>query len=161
MRKPLAGATIVFDLDGTLVDTAPDLVRATNEVMDHAGLPHVPLHDVRGMVGQGARALIVKAAQRAGVHFSDADLAGHIQHFLATYRAGIVDLSRPFDGVEVALERLAPTSPRRWPVPSWRRSTCTIALPLWWGASRRPPTSPTRVIFCIPSPRHTAIPRVP
>lgn len=103
----LRGATIVFDLDGTLIDTAPDLVRATNEVMDRAGLPHVPLFDVRGMVGQGARALIIKAAARAGVTFSDADLAGHVAAFLDTYRAGIVDLSRPFDGVEDALEILA------------------------------------------------------
>ena len=41
----LADATIVFDLDGTLVDTAPDLVRALNETMDLEGLPHAPARD--------------------------------------------------------------------------------------------------------------------
>lgn len=105
--SPLAGATIVFDLDGTLVDTAPDLVRATNDVMDFAGLPRVPLEAVRGMVGQGARALIVKAAARAGVVFDDEDLARNVALFLESYQAGIVDLSRPFDGVHEALAALS------------------------------------------------------
>ncbi len=49
----LADATIVFDLDGTLVDTAPDLVRALNETMDLEGLPRVKLETVRQLVGQG------------------------------------------------------------------------------------------------------------
>jgi phosphoglycolate phosphatase len=102
----LTGATIVFDLDGTLVDTAPDLVRATNVVMDAAGLPRVPLHEVRNMTGQGARALIVKAAARAGVTFDDEDLKARITLFLDAYRMGLVEMSRPFDGVTDALDAL-------------------------------------------------------
>ena len=66
----LADATIVFDLDGTLVDTAPDLVRALNQTMDLEGLPRVKLDTVRLLVGQGARVLIerVRGAARRDVH---------------------------------------------------------------------------------------------
>ena len=49
----LADATIVFDLDGTLVDTAPDLVRALNETMDLEGLPRVKLETVRKLSRPG------------------------------------------------------------------------------------------------------------
>lgn len=49
---------VVFDLDGTLVDTAPDLINALNFVLDREGLPPVPLHSARNMIGAGARRLI-------------------------------------------------------------------------------------------------------
>jgi len=52
MTSPL---TVVFDLDGTLVDTAPDLIGALNFVLDREGLPPVPLHAARNMIGAGAR----------------------------------------------------------------------------------------------------------
>src|ERR1700741_403787 len=50
--------TVVFDLDGTLVDTAPDLISALNYVLDREGLPPVPLQSARNMIGAGARQLI-------------------------------------------------------------------------------------------------------
>jgi len=49
---------VVFDLDGTLVDTAPDLINALNFVLDREGLPPVPLHSARNMIGAGSRKLI-------------------------------------------------------------------------------------------------------
>jgi phosphoglycolate phosphatase len=107
MMRPLEGVAISFDLDGTLVDTAPDLVRSTNVVMDRAGLAHISLSTVRGMVGQGARALIVKAAGVAGVEFGDTDLDRHLKHFLEVYQAGLTELSRPFDGVDETLSHLS------------------------------------------------------
>jgi phosphoglycolate phosphatase len=106
MPNPLAGVAISFDLDGTLVDTAPDLVRSTNIVMDAAGLPRISLDSVRGMVGQGARALIVKAAAASDVVFSESDLDVHVAHFLEIYKAGLTELSRPFDGVDETLSLL-------------------------------------------------------
>jgi phosphoglycolate phosphatase len=104
---PLKGARIAFDLDGTLVDTAPDLVRALNAAILPAGLEPVPLAAVRAMVGRGARALILRAHERAGVPEPDAGtLDARLDHFLHSYRDGIADQSAPFDGVEAALDAL-------------------------------------------------------
>lgn len=103
----LKGARIAFDLDGTLVDTAPDLVRALNAAILPAGLDPVPLAAVRAMVGRGARALIQRAHERAGVPEPDEQtLTARLEHFLTSYRSGIADQSAPFDGVEAALDTL-------------------------------------------------------
>jgi phosphoglycolate phosphatase len=103
----LADATIVFDLDGTLVDTAPDLVRALNETMDLEGLPRVKLDTVRALVGQGARALIERCSALAGVSFQSERLDQLTEAFITFYRADIARDSRPFPGVTEALDTLA------------------------------------------------------
>lgn len=103
----LADATIVFDLDGTLVDTAPDLVRALNETMALEGLPRVKLETARNMVGQGARVLIERAAAWAGVNYRDEKLDQLTEAFVSFYRADIARDSRPFPGVEDTLTELA------------------------------------------------------
>ncbi|MEZ6022301.1 MAG: phosphoglycolate phosphatase [Hyphomonadaceae bacterium] len=103
----LADATIVFDLDGTLVDTAPDLVRALNETLDLEGLPHARLDQVRHMVGQGARILIERATAVSGVSFAPARLDQLTQAFVEFYRADIARHSTPFPGVVDALDTLA------------------------------------------------------
>src|SRR5438552_61117 len=58
--------TVVFDLDGTLVDTAPDLINALNFVLGREGLPPVPLHSARNMIGAGARRLIERGLELEG-----------------------------------------------------------------------------------------------
>jgi phosphoglycolate phosphatase len=103
----LADATIVFDLDGTLVDTAPDLVRALNETLDLESLPHVPLESLRRLVGQGARELIVRATKRAGAAYSADRLEQLTKAFIEFYRADIARHSKPFPGVEAAMDQLA------------------------------------------------------
>jgi phosphoglycolate phosphatase len=102
----LADATIVFDLDGTLVDTAPDLVRALNETMDLEGLPRVKLETVRQLVGQGARTLIERASAMHGVSFSAPRLDQLTSEFVAFYGADIARDSKPFPGVVEALDAL-------------------------------------------------------
>jgi len=103
----LAGATIAFDLDGTLVDTAPDLVGALNRLLGEEALPALPLASARLMVGRGARALIERGFAVAGAHLDPAATPGLVERFIAIYRARIADESRPFEGVDAALTSLA------------------------------------------------------
>lgn len=102
-----ADATIVFDLDGTLVDTAPDLVRALNLTLDLEGLPNVKADKVRTMVGQGARALIERASALAGASYTPERLAELTQAFVGFYRDDVAGRSKPFPGVVDALDALA------------------------------------------------------
>lgn len=102
-----SGYTIAFDLDGTLVDTAPDLIRATDQVMDEIGLPPIPYDEFRPMVGQGARALVRKASARFGIVHEEERLEALTQRFVEIYRADIALKSRPFPGLEAVLATLA------------------------------------------------------
>ncbi len=98
--------TIVFDLDGTLADTAPDLTAALNHALGEMGRPPVPAEDVRHMVGHGAKALLRKGLAATG-DVSEALVDEGFPIFLAHYEAHIADLTRPFPGVEQALDALA------------------------------------------------------
>ncbi|KAF0179532.1 MAG: HAD hydrolase-like protein [Hyphomonadaceae bacterium] len=104
--RDLEGATVVFDLDGTLVDTAPDLLRALDEVMADEGLPSVPAEELRRMVGQGAQRLIVRAAARHGISWPEEKLIRLTEKFVDVYAADIARDSRPFPGVPAALDAL-------------------------------------------------------
>jgi len=99
----LSGATVVFDLDGTLVDTAPDLLCALNQTLDLEGLPHASLGQMRAIVGQGARKTIERAAGLSGVRFASALLDQLTEAFVRFYRADIAAESQPFPGVEQTL----------------------------------------------------------
>ena len=103
----LADATIVFDLDGTLVDTAPDIIRALNETMDLEGLPRVKPDTVRNLIGHGARVLLERASALHGVTFSSTRLDQLTNEFVAFYAADIARESRPFDGVLEAMDTLS------------------------------------------------------
>jgi phosphoglycolate phosphatase len=99
--------TVVFDLDGTLVDTAPDLINALNFVLDREGLPPVPLHSARNMIGAGARRLIERGLEVEGRVATPADITRLTGDFIDYYAAHIADGSRPFEGLEDALDDLA------------------------------------------------------
>jgi phosphoglycolate phosphatase len=98
--------TVVFDLDGTLVDTAPDLISALNYVLDREGLPPVPLHSARTMIGAGARKLIERGLELEGRVAGVDDITRLTSDFIDYYAAHIADASRPFDGLEDALDDL-------------------------------------------------------
>lgn len=98
--------TIVFDLDGTLVDTAPDLIDALNHVLDREGLPPVPLHSARNLIGAGARKLIERGLGLEGREASTRDIDRMTADFIAYYADHIADASRPFEGLEDALDDL-------------------------------------------------------
>ena len=99
--------TLVFDLDGTLVDTAPDLIAALNFVLDREGLPPIPLHSARSMIGAGARKLIERGLEREGRAASVKDINRMTVDFVEYYAAHIADASRPFEGLEGALDELS------------------------------------------------------
>jgi phosphoglycolate phosphatase len=98
---------VVFDLDGTLVDTAPDLINALNFVLDREGLPPVPLHSARNMIGAGSRKLIERGLELEGRSATPADVDRLTADFIEHYAAHIADESRPFPGLESALDDLA------------------------------------------------------
>ena len=97
---------IVFDLDGTLVETAPDLISALNYVLDREGLAPVPLHAARNMIGAGARKLIERGLEVEGRAMSVGDIDRLTSDFIDYYADHIADASRPFDGLEGALDDL-------------------------------------------------------
>lgn len=99
-------SVVVFDLDGTLADTAPDLTGALNHALTVMGRDTVPENSVRHMVGHGARALLQKGLAATGA-VSDALVEEGFPIFLDHYRANIAAGSRPFPGIEEALDRLS------------------------------------------------------
>jgi phosphoglycolate phosphatase len=103
----MAAPIVVFDLDGTLVDTAPDLVDTLNVIMLREGLPEIPYAAARLMIGGGARRMLEGGIRAAGRAIAPADLDRLFQDFLSHYEAHIADRSRPFPFVEGALDRLA------------------------------------------------------
>ncbi len=99
-------ATIVFDLDGTLVDSAADLTAALNAALTDAGRPAVDPATVRHLVGHGARALIERGLALSGGG-GEAEVAHALPVFLEFYAAHVADHTRPYPGCEAALDRLA------------------------------------------------------
>ncbi|MGH6781735.1 MAG: phosphoglycolate phosphatase [Sphingomonadaceae bacterium] len=99
-------AVVAFDLDGTLADTAPDLTAALNHSLERLGRPPIAAAEVRHMVGHGARALLNKGLAATG-EVSEALVEEGFPIFLEYYHAHIADHSRPFEGLEAALDALA------------------------------------------------------
>jgi phosphoglycolate phosphatase len=97
--------TIIFDLDGTLVDTAPDLIATLNTILSREGLPGLPADEARGLIGHGARRTLERGVAIAGR--AGADIDRLFSDFIAYYSDHIADRSRPFPGVEAALDTLA------------------------------------------------------
>ena len=94
---------IVFDLDGTLVDSRRDLTAAVNHVLRSFGMPELPLETVCQYIGEGARILVQRALGPA----QQARLDEGLRLFLAYYGAHLLDDTRPYDGIPEALAALA------------------------------------------------------
>ena len=103
----MADPTIVFDLDGTLVDTAPDLIDTLNVVFAREGLPPVAYATARDLIGGGARMMIARGIEAEGRALAAGDLDRLFGEFIAYYTDHIADRSRPFPGVTEALDALA------------------------------------------------------
>jgi phosphoglycolate phosphatase len=111
---------IAFDLDGTLVDTAPDLVAALNHVLDREGLAPLPLKSARNMIGAGARKMIERGLELEGLTMGTDDVSRLLGDFIDYYAAHIADASRPFEGLEATLDDLE--------VQGFRFAVCTNKL---------------------------------
>ncbi len=103
MSSP-AFSCILFDLDGTLVDTAPDLGGALNHVLALNDLAPVTVDSVRDFVGLGARVTIERGFAHYDITLSEADLDIAHQQFLDYYKDNICVDSRPYEGVEEVLK---------------------------------------------------------
>jgi phosphoglycolate phosphatase len=116
MQQPL----IVFDLDGTLDDTAPDLIATLNAVFAREGLPPVPYEQARMLIGGGAKVMIARGLEAAGRKVAPAHQEMLFADFIDYYAAHIADRSQPFPGLEDALDRLA--------AENFRLAVCTNKL---------------------------------
>jgi phosphoglycolate phosphatase len=111
------GALLVFDLDGTLVDTAPDLLATLDRVLAEAGYACVPHAAARPMIGQGARRMIERALEVQAIAVPRDELEALYRRFLVHYQAHICDTSRFYPGAVDALDRFAAAG--------WRFAVCT------------------------------------
>jgi phosphoglycolate phosphatase len=98
---------VVFDLDGTLVDTAPDLIATLNTILAREGLPPVDYEPARNMVGGGVRVMLERGLAAAGCNLPVAAVDVLARDFIDHYAVHLADASRPFPGVETALDTLA------------------------------------------------------
>jgi phosphoglycolate phosphatase len=111
---------IVFDLDGTLVDTAPDLIATLNFTLTQESLPTVPFETARPLIGGGARGLIERALATERRVCSKPEVDRLYATFVAHYADHIADQSRPFPHLESVLDGLAEAG--------YRLAVCTNKL---------------------------------
>lgn len=107
MVEKAAPAVIAFDLDGTLIDTAPDLLDTLDVVLDEAGAARLPREETRKMIGAGARALVQRGLDAAGIRLDKPASDALYERFLEHYAANIANRSAPFPGLTEALDALA------------------------------------------------------
>jgi phosphoglycolate phosphatase len=108
----MSALTLIFDLDGTLVDTAPDLLGALNVILRKEGRPEVDPGDVRHLVGHGARVMLETAFRMTGEPADPARLPQLFDDYIVHYKSHVAVASRPFPGVEQTLEQLRDSGAR-------------------------------------------------
>src|SRR5262245_33709836 len=106
MLPNLSGTTIVFDLDGTLVDTAPDLTAATNHVLGLVGLAPITIDQLHPFIGHGSKAMIDAGMRLHGTAVPPDELVRLHDEFLVYYADNVAVGSRPFEGVPELIDAL-------------------------------------------------------
>jgi phosphoglycolate phosphatase len=155
LLKSLA-PTLIFDLDGTLADTAPDLLGATNAVLAARGRPQLDLDHLRHMVGFGAVALIHQAMEASGAPVAEGDMPPLIEIFLEHYRGHIADGTKLFPQVAETLGALKSDGARLGVLTNKPQELTDLLLPRLgletlfaavYGAGKKPYTKPDPRIF--------------
>ena len=95
---------IIFDLDGTLVDSAPDIAAALNEVLRRNGAKTFDLDDVRAMIGGGVPKLLERAYRAQGHDATEAEIAARVAEFLPFYAGIATDQSDFYPGAKEAID---------------------------------------------------------
>jgi phosphoglycolate phosphatase len=103
----MTAPTIVFDLDGTLVDTAPDLIDTLNAILGRHDVAPVEFDQARTMIGAGVKPLLQRALASKDLRRSPAEIDAMFAEYLELYAEHIADRSRPFPGLTAALDALA------------------------------------------------------
>jgi len=148
-------ATLVFDLDGTLAETAPDIMATLNHLLVREGLAALPVSAARNLVGAGARALLERGFKAAGEPLGPERLEALFQDFFVHYLDHVADSSHLFEGAEAALRRcreegFALAVCTNKPEPHSRALIEKLgALPLFDAIAGR-----ETFAFCKPDPRH-------
>ncbi|WP_136254545.1 HAD-IA family hydrolase [Onishia niordana] len=109
-KQPARPRALLFDLDGTLVDTAPDLARATNALRAHHGLPALPYETIRAQVSNGGSALVTLAL---GLERDHAQHDSARSFLLDYYGQDVAAESRMFEGLAPLIDAWS-VSPRAW-----------------------------------------------
>jgi len=99
---------IVFDLDGTLIDSRRDLADATNALLEDLGAAPLDVEAVARMVGEGAATLVRRALSASGI---DPETPGALDRFLVHYNGRLLVHTQPYDGIPGALETLGQRCP--------------------------------------------------
>lgn len=113
----MSKGTIVFDLDGTLVDSVPDLAGSLDTLMAERGLAPIGVATARRLIGHGIPNLVRRALAERGVEWQDETGAAAVKRFTEIYGARVARETRPYADVETVLERLA--------AEGWRMAVCT------------------------------------
>ena len=104
--EPSVSPLVIFDLDGTLVETGPDLVASLNHSIATIGLAPFEMEDVGHLVGQGARTMILRALDERGIGPSEDVVSALLASFLSYYEATMPGRSAPYPGLLQALDAL-------------------------------------------------------
>ena len=100
----LNGATLVFDLDGTLIDTAPDLIRTLNHILGEAGIPAAPGERIMPFISLGARRILIEGLVLVEETRSDEQLDELLEQFLEFYGNNVAVESTPYPNLAEVLE---------------------------------------------------------
>ncbi len=112
--------TLVFDLDGTLVDTAPDLIDTLNTILGQEGLPPIDFDTARTMIGGGSKRMLERGLAKDGRTYSAGDIDRLYGAFITHYAAHITDRSRPYPDLEDTLQQIGAAG--------YRLAVCTNKL---------------------------------